>query len=113
MDDKSLDKIISDVYAEKAAADMPSEEFFTSIAMRAMNARRTRRLTRIRIAAIATGIAATLGIILLSENRQTQDAGQPEESFFTESIAQAEERIENIGMTQAALRESFDRQFPF
>lgn len=113
MDDKEIDKIITAAYLEKAAAYMPSEEFFASTAIRTMKARRKRQLARIWSAVASAGIAATLGIVLLTTHKEAQVSAMPAESFYSESVALAEERIEHVNSAQAELRASFDKQLPF
>lgn len=113
MDDKNIDRLIAEAYGRKADADMPPETFFAALADKAIRARRRGRLIRILSATASAGIAATLVGFLLTAQPEPESAGISGETFYTECIARADERIELAGTARDELRESLNDLFPF
>lgn len=118
MNDKNIDILIRRACGDRCNYARPADDFFDSIAARALRERRLNRMTRIFRISVAAMVCIVAGSgvanILMHQSEGSQQPNiTPENSFYSEGAMYVEKRIEASCSQHAELRESFDNNFPF
>lgn len=116
MNEKDIDALIRKACDDKCRYVMPSDDFFNSIAVRAVQERRLNRFTKIfRISvAAAACVAAGFGVALImyQPDRLHRPSVVPENIFYSEEEVYVQKRIEASHEQHDELRDEFYKNLP-